>query len=79
MSAVKLGGRGRLMLPAVDFAKKHGFEVAFTRSNHLAFSGHGATVFGAGTPRSSRAAAAAIAKMKSVLRGDVSRKPHQSS
>lgn len=66
----KIGGRGRLMRPAVEFAEHHGFAVAFTQSNHLAFFGHGATVFAAGTPRSSRAAAAAIAKMKSILRAN---------
>lgn len=69
----KLGGRSRLMLPAVTFAEEHGFAVALTRSNHLAFYGHGTTVFGAGTPRSSRAAAAAISKMKSILRGEAPR------
>ena len=64
----KLGGRGGLMRPAVAFAEANGFRVAFTQAGHLAFFGHGATVFGAGTPRSHRAAAAAIAKMRAVLR-----------
>ena len=61
------------MLPAVRFAEKNGFAVAFTRSNHLSFTGHGATVFGAGTPRSGRAAEVAISKMRAILRGDA---PH---
>jgi len=65
----KLGGRGRLMRRAIRFAEANDFAVAFTRTGHLAFSGHGATVFGAGTPRSDRAAAAAISKMKQILRG----------
>ena len=64
----KLGGRGRLMRPAVIFAEEHGFTVAFTRAGHLAFGGYGATVFGAGTPRSGRAAATAISKMRTILR-----------
>jgi hypothetical protein len=73
----KLGGRGRLMRPAVSFAEMNGFTVGFTQAGHLAFSGYGATVFAAGTPRSNRAAAAAISKMRAVLRG--SSRPHTTS
>ena len=68
MGARKLGGRGRLMSPAVDYARGHGFAVTFTAGDHLAFCGHGRRVIAASTPRSHRAALGAIQKMKAVLR-----------
>lgn len=68
MGARKLGGRGRLMSPAVVYAREHGFAVTFTSGDHLAFCGYGRRVFAAGTPRSHRAALGAIQKMRAVLR-----------
>jgi hypothetical protein len=71
----KLGGRGRLMRPALAFAEQHGFSIAFTQRNHLVFSGHGRCVFAAGTPRSMRAALTAVSKMKAILREQVANYP----
>lgn len=41
MHFYQLGGRGRLMRPALDFALAHGFAVDFTHKNHLIFIGYG--------------------------------------
>ncbi len=69
MSICKLGGRGRLMRPAVLFAEANDFTVAFTRGNHLAFYGYNGRVIAAGMPRSGQAALRAIQKRKALIRG----------
>ncbi len=68
MPCRKLGGRARLMRPAVQFACNHGFSVEFTKASHLAFHGHGGRVVAAGTPRSSNAATVAIQRMRALMR-----------
>lgn len=68
MNHRKLGGRSRLMRPALEFAQRNGFEYEFTQANHIAFYGYGGRVVAAGTPRSGRAALTAISRMKALVR-----------
>ena len=68
MPCRKLGGRARLMRPAVEFAHGHGFSVEFTKGSHLAFHGYGGRVVAAGTPRSSNPATTAIQRMRVLMR-----------
>jgi hypothetical protein len=68
MKQRKLGGRSRLMRPALEYARQNGFDCTFTEANHLAFHGHGGRVIAAGTPRSGQAALTAIARMRALVR-----------
>jgi hypothetical protein len=65
---VTLGGNGRRMHAAVNFAEINGFEVSFTRRRHLRFLGHGGVVVDSGMHGDQRAVWHAIARMKFLMK-----------
>ena len=68
MTQRKLGGVGaKRMQPALDYAQENGFEIGFTKKQHIQFRGYGGTVIGSGTPRNEQDVQRTTSQMRRLV------------
>ncbi len=67
MAQKQTGGNGKRNQEAIDYANQNGFEISFTKKQHIQFRGHGGIVIASGSPRSPDNVKRVIGQLKKLV------------